>query len=425
MSGVYEGGMSTSMLFEASRRSLCSAALLFCPVLVACSKPSAGTPDASAIAVTPSSRDAGIAAKDAGPPKPTADQRAQVVQALRSGRIQAKAKDWPGALAAFERGLAVSPNEPTLLVESAWAAYHVKDLAKAEAAVRRALPIVKEPQLRSQVLYTSGRIAEAKNDKDSARNAYAESLELRDNAEVKRRLEALGGPPADRLACSVGVNSIQALCACLLRRKDQLMNLGGEEITCRAVPESLSLGNPRVTVVRWGTPVDHSGEAVYLLVAHDGPTYRPVAELGRDYEPGAFGVHNMSNVVGGKMQKVDGREVLVVKSELHNSDMNLAGLEECTDNVEQETVCALGNDKKATRCFVVPVSSESGCGPGVELDPSEMDDATKELLAERSHEWTATSSKLSWSVAADGKLVVRPAGDASAPPGPVGEHPLF
>ena len=144
----------------------------------------------------------------------------------------------------------------------------------------------------------------------------------------------------------------------------------------------------------------------------------PKAELGRDFEPGAFGVHNTSRVLGGELRHVGGREVVVVKSEVRNTDFNLAGLEECIDNTDRETVCALGHGTTPTRCIGVPVSSESGCGLGVE--PEDMDEEAKQLVAERKAEWKHTSQKLSWTVAPDGKLVIRTNAGAIA-----GTHRLF
>ncbi|HVJ91945.1 MAG TPA: hypothetical protein VM580_19225 [Labilithrix sp.] len=403
--------------------------LLACSLLVsvACSKsPTSGGPGDGGGAVDARAADAAPleAVRDAAAARPTADVRAQVTRALSEGRTSARAKDWPRAVATFERGLSVAPNEATLLAELGWAAFNAGDLAKADAAAQRGLASTKQPNLRAQILYTSGRIAEAKKDRPGAQRAYADSLALRDNAEVRRRLEAVGGPPDDSLTCSRGSESIDALCTCLQRFASRLMTLAGQKIGCRVLPVSLSLGTPRLSVVRWGTAEDEGGEAEYLLVARDGTTYRPVAELGRDFEPGAFGVHNVSKVVGGEVKKLLNREVVVVKSEVRNTDMNLAGLEECTDNEDRETVCTIGSGTKPTRCFVVPVSSQSGCGPGVE--PDELDEDAKQALEERKAEWKTTSQRLTWSLTADGKLVVRDAADTGGAKGSaIGTHPLF
>ncbi len=408
--------------------------LLGCVVLV-CALHSVGCRRASTVASTdagapmaaPLVLDAGrvvveARARDAGARKHTATDRTAVVQALREGRSKAQKKDWVGALATFERGLVVVPEDATLLAETAWAAFQTKDLPKAEEAGKHALRATSAAPLRAQVLYTLGRVSDAKGDREAARKSYAASLALRDNAEVKRRLESAGGAPSAAEACAEADHT-EAMCRCLLAH-NELFLLGTKPV-CRPLPVSLVLGTPRLTVLRWGAPEDDSGEAEYLLLARDGNVLRRVAELGRDYEPGALGVHNTSKVVGGEMRKSGGRDVFVVRSDINNLDMNLAGLEECFDNRKQETVCALGEGTRPTRCVPVPVTAESGCGPGVEPEPGDL--SAKELLKERSVDWKRTSLTLSWAVAPDGKLVVtKGAGDANAPTASaVGSFPLF
>lgn len=130
-------------------------------------------------------------------------------------------------------------------------------------------------------------------------------------------------------------------------------------------------------------------------------------ELGRDYEPGAFGVHNEARVVGGEARTFGARRVVVVKSEQRNADQNMAGLELCEESDDLETVCALGSGATPTRCFTVPVRLSAGCGPGVEPDPAELDDDTKATLAEMKKGWHTSEARLSWSLGDDGKVVVK------------------
>jgi len=164
-----------------------------------------------------------------------------------------------------------------------------------------------------------------------------------------------------------------------------------------------------------------------MLAARDGSALRPIGDLGHDYEPGAFGVHNEAKVVGASMKIVGARTVLVVKSEQHNSDMNMAGLELCTDDENLETVCAMTQDKKPMRCVTVPVSTEAGCGPGVDADEADLDAETKEALANLKTSWHKSDAKLRWNVADDGTLVVEKlSGDPGlVQKGMLGPHPLF
>ncbi len=364
-----------------------------------------------------------VGAADGGKGYTRAD-RAAFLKPLDAGRKKSRAKDYVGALAELDRALAVAPNDPRVLAEVGWAALNANDLPRAENANRRALALTKEPVARAQILYNMGRVAEAKKDTDAARSAYAESLSLRDNAEVKKRLAAVGGPPASSLPCAAGAPSAEELCTCLLKSGAVFMP-EGERPVCAVDPVSLTLGTPRVAVVRQGA--ETTGERIYLLVARDGAALRPVADLGHDYEPGAFGVHNEAVVKGGGLRIIGPRTVVVIKSELSNNDTNMAGLELCTDHEELETVCTATSDKTPVRCVTVPVSISAGCGPGVDVDEADLDPETKEALATMKTSWHKSEVKLGWSVTEDGRLLVqKTSGDATLlPTGLIGPHPLF
>ncbi len=354
---------------------------------------------------------------------PSRADRVKFLKPLEEGRKKARAKDFAGALVAFDQALAVAPNDARVLAEVGWAALNTGELPRAEKANQRALALTKQPVLRAQILYNVGRVAEAKKDNEAARKAYAESLALRDNAEVKKRLEAVGGAPEPSLPCAAGATTVEALCTCLLADKDAPMMPADAKKVC-ATEKTPVLGDGRLSVIAYGA--DMMGERAHLLVASDGGKLRPVAELGRDFEPGAFGVHNEARVVAGQTRTFGARAVIVVKSEQRNSDQNMAGLELCQEAVDLETVCALGNGTSPTRCLTVPVSISSGCGPGVEPDPADLDDETKATLADLRKGWRTSEAKLSWSVGDDGKLVVKKvSGDAALiRAGLVGSHPL-
>jgi hypothetical protein len=358
----------------------------------------------------------------------SASDRTTVLKALEEGRKKSRAKDFAGALSAFDRALALAPDDARVLSEVGWAALNAGDLTRADAANRRALANVKEKTLRAQVLYNAGRVAEAKKDSEAARKAYAESLALRDNAEVKKRLDGVSGSGAPAApSCDAGAPSIEALCKCLLGLPETPMVISDQNPVCSARPRSLSLGSLRLSIVRYGAPEDDTGERVNLLVAEDGGVFRPVAELGRDYMPGAFGVHNTATVLGGEAHRVGSRSVIVIKSELRNHDQNMAGLEVCSESVDLETVCALGEGKKPTRCVNVPVVMTSGCGPGFEPAPNELDAETKEAIDNLKKGWGTVTIKLAWSIADDGTLTIKvvEAPPSSAKPSGVGTHTLF
>jgi tetratricopeptide (TPR) repeat protein len=387
---------------------------------LAAPKPSASavaapTATASAVAVAKAPRASGpIAAAD----------RKKALKLLEEGRKKARAKDFSAALAAFDQALALTPDDARVLSEIGWAALNTGALDRADKANRRALALTKQPVLRAQILYNQGRVAEAKKDNEAARKAYAASLALRDNAEVKKRLEGVGGAPEPALPCAAGAADVEALCKCLLALTDGPMVPDGMKTVCEA-EKTPALATPRLSVLQYGAEM--LGERVHLLVAHDDARIRPVAELGRDYEPGAFGVHNEAKVLGGEVKSFGAQRVVVVKSEQRNADQNMAGLEVCDESASLETACALGSGATPTRCVTVPVSLSSGCGAGVEPDPADLDEDTKRILAEMKKSWKQAEAKLSWTLNDKGEIEVKKvSGDATLiHAGLLGAHPLL
>jgi hypothetical protein len=96
---------------------------------------------------------------------------------------------------------------------------------------------------------------------------------------------------------------------------------------------------------------------------------------------------------------------VVVRSAIDDNDMNLAGLEQCFDHAEVETVCALGEGARPTRCVSVRVKEEMGCGPGVEVD--EDDEEAKALVAERKPTWSTTRTARTWTLTGDGSIEIQ------------------
>lgn len=396
-----------------SRSVLALFALPLLALLTGCPKGTDGAaPDAgSASSATSTSAakagDAGpsSASKDAGAKAAkttlTPEQRKTVLAALDAGRKKTRAKDYKGAIADFDRALAVSPDDGRVLAELGYAAMLDGNHARASAADKRALTTVHDKSLRAQVLYNEGRIAEAKGDKEASRKAYADSLALRENAEVRRRLTAAGGATAPAMPCPAGASTPEALCTCLLDDKTELLGMKGAQPVCKVMPESLTLGVPRLSLMKVGADQE-PGELAFLLLARDSGVLRVVAELGISYEPGAFGVHNEASVGKASTKTFGKRSVVVVTSAQDNSDQNLAGLELCTEKEQLETVCALGEGKSLTRCVTVTVSSEGGCGPGVEPD----DDESKAMVAEAKKSWITSKKTSTWTVQDDGALVV-------------------
>jgi hypothetical protein len=380
------------------------------------------TASASASAKNASKRPSN--AKPTAPSIPAKDRR-EAVKALEEGRKLSRAKDYKAAIAAFDRALAIDPGNAKVLSEVGWAALQANDLARAEDANTKALASTHDTNLRAMILYNQGRVFEAKNEKAKAIALYDKSLALRDNPEVASRrksLEAKAPPPAPPVPCASPVADVGALCTCLFGDKTDYLGSGANP-ACEAEKDVPPLGDPRLSVVKWSG--GDMAETAHMLALSDEKGVRVLADLGHDYEPGAFGVHNTSEVKGGDAKTVNGKSVVVVRSEENDNDFNMAGLELCSQTQKWETVCKLA---APATCVPVAVSTISGCGVGVEPDPKDLDDETKKALADIKAHATTQHAETSWTIGDDGKLVVRliPGGTSDLVlKGMLGSHPLF
>jgi hypothetical protein len=230
-------------------------------------------------------------------------------------------------------------------------------------------------------------------------------------------------PPT--LPCASGAPTVEALCDCLLEDFKKNAALQGEAPRCNVVDVPGGLGAPELVSLWYGC--ETPGEGFHLLAVREAGAVRPLADLGHDYSPGAFGVENVAKLLGGATRKVGSRSPVVVRSEQRDRDFNAAGLELCLTSADLETVCSMGDGSVPTRCMTVPIALEAGCGPGVELTGSDLTAEVKATLAELRKSWKRTKAKLRWSIADDGKLVVQKAsGDANLiSAGIVGKHALF
>lgn len=391
--------------------------VLLCLAFVACSKKDPPSPAAgdAAIALTAAdaSTEAGKSAAhpDGGTLSPSA--RKTLLRELNRGRTLARAKDWQAALAAFDKALVLAPDDARVLSEVGWAALQANDLNRADAANKRALANASEPKARAAILYNTGRVAEARDQKDAARRAYTESLSLRESTEVKKRLENLGGAltsdPNDGLRCTKPVANVAALCACLAKHADDVMMLLDQKPAC--VETKVKMGDPRLFGIDWGAEGDADsivGERVHLLAVREGKEVRVIADLGHDYEPGAFGVHNRAEPKGGDVRKIGSRSVVVVRAEENDTDFNMAGLEMCAMHAKHEVVCAIGDAPSSTRCTPpLALAVESSCGVGVRPEEKDLDADTKEALREIEGRAHHDKGRATWSLEENGSVEVR------------------
>jgi hypothetical protein len=119
---------------------------------------------------------------------PAADSYAQ---SMAEGARRMAANDAAGAVVAFQAALEARPHDARALSELAWASFSAGDLAAASSLASEAVVVAKSPRVRAMAYYNLGRASEALGRLTGAQIAYARSLALRDNAEVRARLNNL------------------------------------------------------------------------------------------------------------------------------------------------------------------------------------------------------------------------------------------
>jgi len=89
--------------------------------------------------------------------------------------------DHSGALAAFQAGLVLAPNDGTLLCEAGLQAHRAGDLDLARDLLTRGVVRAALPSTEGACLYNLGRLLEVRGDVAGAREAYERSLAVRPN----------------------------------------------------------------------------------------------------------------------------------------------------------------------------------------------------------------------------------------------------
>lgn len=312
----------------------------------------------------------------------TPAQRQLVAAAVTKGRQHAQEKRWADAVASFETALAVTPADGHTLSDLAFAALQAGDLDKAQAATVRALTFVHEPSLRGQILYNHGRVFEARGDKDKAAASYRESLGLRENEIVQKRLSSLDrpnpAPPKDPLPCNRSFPTQETLCACLVAvAKEERPHLQDVETICEQEKPRSKSGD--LFIIKAGQ--DTIGQRTHFVVAKRSGAFRLLAAVGEDFEPGAFGVHNEAEVKSFEERVVDGKTLWIVRWEQRNSDSNMAGLEQYADTTEHATFCVPPDLETSGRCAVtIALSTHASLSYP---DFAELDEETRQLIKDR------------------------------------------
>ena len=259
---------------------------------------------------TPALRDAAsepIPAKPA-PPVYTAEQKKRYRSHLAAGRKLSEARKWGEAARRFEKALAVIPMDGRALSELGWAAFQAGDYDLARSANRDSVRAATDPNVRAASLYNLGRVAEAVGNKDEAARHYRESLELRRNRTVEKRLAGLA--ESVPRAGSVGYQrcgpsaEVDALCECVLSKTGPVDN--DDDLSCHREPRRV----PGIELLFIGDEVE---EWVHLIArGKDG--WSSVAALGYVYNPEAFGIHEELEIARLEIRPVGERNALWVET---------------------------------------------------------------------------------------------------------------
>jgi hypothetical protein len=109
---------------------------------------------------------------------------ADAVKAARKG-------DHKTAMAAYDRALAIKPNDQGALTDQGWSAFQLQLFERAEAITRLALENYESDRRSAAAHYNLGRILEARGNRAGAIAAYQASLETRPTRTVREHLATL------------------------------------------------------------------------------------------------------------------------------------------------------------------------------------------------------------------------------------------
>jgi tetratricopeptide (TPR) repeat protein len=202
-----------------------------------------------------------------------------VARALAEGRKLANEGRWQEAVEALEVAAAGEPPNPYALSELGWAALHAGDLDRSLSASERGLALTEEPKARATLLYNRGRVQEDRGLKEEARASYEQSLELRPNDAVKKRLEGLGGkappPPERKVVCDKAYDTVREACGCLIGARKELGLPTEPAASCASLPVDSALDGRPIEIVR----IAAGSESVIWVLADVKGRLRPVGEV--------------------------------------------------------------------------------------------------------------------------------------------------
>jgi tetratricopeptide (TPR) repeat protein len=355
--------------------------------------------------------------------KLTSNERQQYQKFLNEGRTKHREKDFPAAIAAFDKALGLFPDDPRALSEKGWAEFAAKDLTAAASDTNNAIGRTTNKDLLGSSYYNLGRIREEQGKTNEAIEAYQESLRVRPgNKIVAARLTSLNASTVEKGALSGPFITFQGPFANFKDVCDPAAKLA--EIPTESTKIVCDMDS-------MGTEIKGSGklmaaklfsiDTAYLGEGETEPSYYPesyhfvaiqtaegwflLEDSDYIYNPGAFGISaelltekfEIKDVIPGG----DPELVLVTDQQRYDSDMGINEVEQYQHKTLR--VCGLGASAKPS-CAKILLSEDAS--RGVLLD--EEEEVLKKENPDFKHEgFYKVSWALDFSFTSDGKLQIK------------------
>lgn len=332
--------------------------------------PPAATAPAPVPAAAPLAPAAPAAAKKGPVDTLGKEARASYRAALVEGRALHHKGDYRAAIAAFERALAIDPDDPRALAELGWAAFFVPDLDLAEAKTRAALDRTVEAKGKGAALYNLGRIAEQRGKTAEAIALYQQSLRERPNGTVRDRLATLdlAAATAHDVLTPVTLRgpftTLKEYCAGHTTHDGATIPCDPDAAFPSEVyegPTAIPRGEGPILEARvlWAPGVaapSTEAEVLVMLAIRTEKGWFVSPTVADVYNPGAFGIHGsmtarsleLADLVAGGAPELSYRFV----SNHYDSDM---GINEYDDTSETSLViCGIGASGKPSCTGAIP-----------------------------------------------------------------------
>jgi tetratricopeptide (TPR) repeat protein len=357
--------------------------------------------------------------------KLTSSERQQYMKALNEGRTAHRAKDFTAAISAFDKALALFPDDPRALSEKGWSEFQSKDLKAAASDTNNAIGRTTDNGLLGSSYYNLGRILEEQQKTKEAIEAYQESLKTRPgNKIVKDRLTSLNASLIEKgslsgplLTFAGPFASDVALCKEATRTDDSSMKFRcdltaadpAEEI--KSIKGSGALLSAKVFTTQSGYAGEPGSELMfymetyYNLAIQTADGWYLLANTEYVYNPGAFGISASLTIDQFEIKDLvpGGAPELLLVSSLDRSDSDMGINELTSESTTTVLICGVGASKKPS-CAKITVKSASERGILLEEEEATMKTDNPDFKHEGFYK---NAWSLDWSFTADGKLQLR------------------